>query len=180
MKEWRKLSLRAVRRWESGSAPPSLRRAFLSSTFRDLAAERAAVRQALQRLGSVDCVAMEGRGANTTPPREACLTAVEGADLIILLLGDNYGSIDAVSGLSMTRMEYEHARKCGIPVLGYVKRQKTDGNRVREVASPDAEIDGRVRDFIAALDGVTFSSFSWPEDLAIQVVCDVARFAQPV
>jgi hypothetical protein len=46
------------------------------------------------------------------------------------------------------------------------------------VPSPETEIHDKVQEFVEALDGVTYSSFGEPEDLAVQVVCDIARFVQ--
>lgn len=177
---WRKMSFRP----SSGSAGfvadrSPLRRVFLSSTFRELADERDAVRAALQRLGTVACVAMDKNGANIDSPRDACLAAVEQADLFLLILGISSGSLDDVSGFSMTRMEYEHARNSGVPVLSYIKRlSSNDAKHTGQVGSTEFEVDFRVREFIAALDGITHSYFAGPNDLAIQVVCDLARLAQ--
>lgn len=177
---WRKLSFRpnSVSAGFAANRSP-LRRVFLSSTFRELADERDAVRSALQRLGTVACVAMERQGANIDSPRDACLAAVEQADLFLLILGISSGSVDDVSGFSMTRMEYEHARNAGVPVLSYIKRLSSiDAKHAAQVGSTEFEVDSRVQEFIAALDGVTHSYFAGPNDLAIQVVCDLACLAQ--
>lgn len=174
---WRRSAPWSARREGSTAGSTTAKKIFLSSTFRDLTAERDAVRRALRRLGTVDIVAMEERGAYPTPPRDVCLAEVENCDLLVLVLGDNHGSTDALSGLSMTRLEYEHARTCGIPVLAYVRR-RGEPELERLAGSPEDEIDPRVQEFLARLDGITCSSFAGPNDLSIQVICDVARLTQ--
>jgi serine/threonine protein kinase len=173
---WRQRSLRPPPSSRADSAGrTSLRRVFLSSTFRDLIAERSAVAKALARLGTVECITMENVGAHPVPPRDACLAAVEQSDLLVLLVGASNGSTDVIADMSFTRLEYEHARACGIPVLAYVRQSASADAPSARTADGQAE---RLPAFVAALDAVTFSRFSEPDELAIQVVCDVARLLQ--
>lgn len=156
-------------------AKATVKRVFLSSTFRDLAPERDAATCAINRLGGAVCIAMEHRGAAPVPPRDACLTEVTRSDILVLVIGYTYGSIDPPTSLSMTRMEFEHARRQGIPVLAYVKNRPTPDREFGLEPRVEPLIEPDVREFIEALDGVTFASFSDPADLALQIVCDIAR-----
>ena len=50
-----------------------------------------------------------------------CVTSLESCDVYVLLLGHNYGSALADTGLSYTHAEYERARALAMPVFPFVK-----------------------------------------------------------
>ena len=62
----------------------------------------------------------EGFGASPNAPRTECLAAVRDADVMILILGSEYGELQA-SGLSATHEEYREARE-STPVLAFVHK----------------------------------------------------------
>lgn len=89
------------------------------------------------------------------PAVDSCYAAVERAsDVMILVLGTRYGSVDA-NGRSVTQNEYVQAKAGGIPVLVLVDKQVLDLVPVVE-RNPDIDLsdkidDMRVFDFIREL-----------------------------
>lgn len=74
---------------------------FISSVIAGLGEYRAAAREAAENLG-YSVVTAEDVGASPDRPQQVCLAGVREADVIVLLLGQRYGSPQA-SGLSPTR-----------------------------------------------------------------------------
>ncbi len=66
-------------------------------------------------------VRFEDFSAQATPSREACLAALESADVCLLLLGPNYGHVFPETGQSATHDEWVHAQRLGKPRLVYRK-----------------------------------------------------------
>lgn len=93
---------------------------FLSSVRRGLEEERANVASTISAMGH-EVVRFDDFGAVNATSRVACLNAVRSADCYLLLLGPNYGSPDADTGLSPTEEEYNTARANGIPILTFNK-----------------------------------------------------------
>lgn len=80
---------------------------FISSVITGFEAEREAVRQAILSLG-YEPVRAEDFGASSSSPRVACLSGVRASDLVILVVGERYGYIQA-SGISATHEEFREA-----------------------------------------------------------------------
>lgn len=93
---------------------------FLSSTFEDLAVERQAVLDAIQRL-DLEPAAMELFGASDQTPLKACLEAVRRSSLLVLLVGHRYGALVPELDISYSQAEYEEAQRAGIPCLVYLR-----------------------------------------------------------
>ncbi|MBV8857610.1 MAG: DUF4062 domain-containing protein [Acidobacteria bacterium] len=96
-------------------------RVFVGSTSADLGRERQTLRRALAAMDGVEYVGMENFGSRPKSPREVCLREVAASHIYVGLFGSRYGSLDPVSGLSMTEIEYREARRCGLPCLIYFK-----------------------------------------------------------
>ncbi|MFS8125048.1 DUF4062 domain-containing protein [Rhizobium sp. BR 250] len=88
---------------------------FLSSTFTDLRAERQAVRDIIIRGGDFP-IQMEDFPASDIDQLEYIKPLIEESDYYVLIIGGRYGTI-ADDGLSYTHKEYQHAKRCGVPVL---------------------------------------------------------------
>lgn len=65
-------------------------------------------------------ITAETFGAGAMSPRVACLSGVRAADLVVLVLGADYGVVQPVSGISATHEEYREA-KDRRPVLAFVQ-----------------------------------------------------------
>lgn len=91
---------------------------FVSSTYKDLVSYRAEVEK--QLVGLEQAVkGMEYFGSSSETPLNVCRNKLSECQLMILLLGVSYGSIEPLSGKSYTELEYEYAEQLGIPVLAY-------------------------------------------------------------
>ncbi|WP_379522572.1 tetratricopeptide repeat protein [Nonomuraea insulae] len=88
----------------------------MSSTFTDLRAERAAVRQVLERMG-VQAVSQEGYVAESACPLDKCLADVRSCAMYIGIFAWRYGYIPPGCEQSITDLEYRAARDAGLPVL---------------------------------------------------------------
>ncbi|MCK6621630.1 MAG: tetratricopeptide repeat protein, partial [Calditrichia bacterium] len=89
---------------------------FISSTIEDLHPERQAVKNALAELGLHPLLAEETMPAQSLPSKEACARAVASCDIYLLLLGAKFG-YEFEPGLSVTRFEFETARRLQKPIL---------------------------------------------------------------
>lgn len=73
-----------------GRTLESVYKVFISSVMRDFADERAAVKNAVESLGSQALMA-ETAAASPDPSRQALLPLVEQSDAVVLILGARYG-----------------------------------------------------------------------------------------
>jgi hypothetical protein len=87
---------------------------FISSTFRDLKAERQAVLEAILELGHFPA-GMEIFPAANATPWTLIETIIKDCDYYVLIIGGMYGSTDE-TGVSYTEREYDLALRCGFPL----------------------------------------------------------------
>lgn len=118
-------------------------RVFVSSVFRGLEEYRAKTVD-LIRKGGDEAINMEVFTARAGTSLEVCLEEVRNADVVVLAVGPEYGSVDRDSGLSYTHLEYREAVSVGKPVLAFVVNA-TDGTR-----SSASELDDFIREVRAA------------------------------
>jgi len=116
--------LRELTDAKPGSVTQSAARAkpksvFVSSTYKDLVAHRSAVRQQVHA-HKLQFVGMEEFGPDHLPPAMKIIQEVRNADVYIGIFGVRYGSIDPVTGISMTELELNEAEASGKPRLLYV------------------------------------------------------------
>lgn len=108
---------------------------FVSSLISGFEDERAAAVAAIKSLGHIPITA-EAFGAGVASPRVACLQGLRDADLVVLMLGESYGAIQDISGLSATHEEYREA-KGSRPVIAFVQEgiqpEARQGEFIREV-----------------------------------------------
>ncbi len=151
---------------------PARKRVFISSTSKDLQAEREAIERALREMGGALAVGMEFFGSRPETPRQVCLSEVAQSHVYVGIFAERYGSIDHQSGLSMTELEYREASKHQIPCLIYLK---DPGLRVLpEHTEPDpmglSKLQ-RLKDELKRAHVVSF--FKNPDNLATRVVVDL-------
>src|SRR6516164_4817340 len=103
----------------SSAASSPIRRIFLSSTFVDLQAHRAAVRDIIGRLGQF-ALAMEQFGAREDDAQTVSTDLVAGCDLYIGVIAWRYGYVPAEQKQSVTQQEYEEAGRLGISRLVFL------------------------------------------------------------
>lgn len=91
---------------------------FVSSTYGDLAAERAEIIQALLEL---DCMpaGMELFPATTEDAWDLIKAVIDDSDYYCLVIGGRYGSVDS-AGVSFTEKEYDYAMFQKKPIMAFV------------------------------------------------------------
>jgi hypothetical protein len=92
---------------------------FVSSTFKDMKAERQAVVDAILRAGHIPA-GMELFAAADESQLETIRRWIEDSDVFMLILGGRYGSIEPKSGISYIELEYDYAIKCKKPYFAAV------------------------------------------------------------
>ena len=102
-----------------GTSAQTKMKAFISSTFADLSRHRAAVADAIERLG-VELSRMETFGARPDEPFEACLDEIDIADLFVGIYAHRYGFVPARASISITEAEFYHATKLHRPTFCFV------------------------------------------------------------
>ena len=106
---------------------------FISSLISGFEPFREATRSAIANLRH-EAVMAEEFGAQPNSPQIACLKGVRSADLILLILGESYGSVQGTSGVSPTHEEFLEARDTK-PVLAFVQEGVTRDARQAEFVS---------------------------------------------
>jgi Domain of unknown function (DUF4062) len=92
---------------------------YISSTFVDLRDFRQAVYDSIVQVGACPVV-LEQFGASADPPLDVCRAAVQGSDVMVLIVGHRYGAVLHGGVKSVTEFEFEAARASGIPVLAFI------------------------------------------------------------
>ncbi|MGW5331538.1 DUF4062 domain-containing protein [Streptomyces bauhiniae] len=95
-------------------------RIFISSVRKGLEEERNALPGIVRAMGHTP-VLFEDFSAQTTPSRQACLAALDSADVCIFLLGPSYGHVFPETGQSATHDEWVVAQTAGKPRWVYRK-----------------------------------------------------------
>ena len=140
--------------------PDQRLRVFVSSTLAELAAERAAVREAIERL-QLTPVLFE-LGARPHPPRDLYRAYLEQSQIFVGIYWQRYGWVapdETLSGL-----EDEYSLSAGMPRLLYVK-------------APAPEREARLTELLGRIqsdDTASYKPFSTPEELARLVSADLA------
>jgi hypothetical protein len=140
-------------------------RVFLSSTWKDLQAEREAVEEALHRMQDTVFAGMEYFGSRPETSREASLAEVDRSNIYIGIFAHRYGS-------GITEAEYRRAREREIPCLIYLKDDTVPV--VPKHVERGPEKAARLEDLKQELkEQHTASFFKGPDHLATQVVTDL-------
>src|SRR5689334_10389281 len=133
---------------------------FVSSTLRELAPERQAVRDAVTRLRLVPV--MFELGARPHPPRNVYQAYLAQSQVFVGIYWQSYGWV--APGEQMSGLEDEYRLSAGVPRLIYVKSPAPD----REPRL--AEMLNRIKDS----GDVSYQRFSDPEELQSLVQNDLA------
>jgi hypothetical protein len=140
-------------------------KSFISSTFRDLREFRDAAIRTLERLGAV--YAMEKFFASDHRPKDECLAMLHDSNVMILIVGENYGTIDEETGYSITELEYRAAVEAHIPVLPFLKVDETG----RWSSAEAGDRKDKHETFKALVGGEDlYGRFVTPEDLTAEIL----------
>ena len=91
---------------------------FISSTYKDLLDERAAVTQCLLEMDCIP-VGMEQFPASDMSQMDYIKMMLDDCDYYVLILAGKYGSCDS-DGVGFTEKEYDYAIFKGIPIMSFV------------------------------------------------------------
>lgn len=143
-------------------------RLFISSTFRDLRAEREAAAEALRRSQLVPW-GMELFVSEPSKPLGVCLDEVQQSDAIVLIIGFKAGAlIPETPELTYTGAEFELAQKLGRPVFAFFKTES--GIQVNKETAP--ELHQALEDFKRAVTSadITPAYFETPDRLQAELL----------
>jgi tetratricopeptide (TPR) repeat protein len=118
---------------------------FISSTVADLAAPREEVDRSLVALDIFDVIRSETLPAMEEPSRRVCLEEARSADIMVLLLGRNYGYVPSENnpeGLSVTHLEFRQARQARVPIFAFPQRVDADADRDPGLNRLMGEVEG--------------------------------------
>ena len=154
---------------------------YLSSTLKDLEAERAAVRDVL----GGDCAVKQSYDASEETLVQSCLNDVAACDLYIGILGLRYGYVpdDGLRNpekLSITELEYRQAREQGIPRLVFLKDRGAITFDLTDAGTSEHPMHRVLAFRKHVADGAEqrAAQFSTPEGLKVAVVKAVAEFKE--
>jgi hypothetical protein len=117
---------------------------------------------------------METFGARPEEPTTACLSDVDVCEVFIGIYAHRYGFIPKGSEISITELEFDHARKKGKPILAFIVDPQHPW--------PEDWIEGepgksRLLTFRKKIEAsLVRDLFNTPEDLAVRVAASVSRF----
>ena len=135
-------------------------RVFVSSTLRELADERRAVRSAIEQLQLAPV--MFELGARPHAPRELYRSYLAQSDVFVGIYGDSYGWVAPEEQISGLEDEYDLAPR-SMPKLIYIKRSTTREDRLKELIAR-----------IQTDDTAAYLPFETADELENQVAADLA------
>jgi tetratricopeptide (TPR) repeat protein len=150
----------------------SKRTAFISSTS-DLAEHRKAAQDACLRAG-IFPVIWENTPATVIESMSPVTEGIDGADLFICILGQQYGPIQS-NGISGTEAEFNYAVGLDLPILVFTMHQ--DHPITVDAISADRESREKLKQFKEKVGSKRLTrEFKSPEDLRNQLIEALASF----
>lgn len=92
---------------------------FISSTYEDLKEERNKAIQAILTMNQFP-IGMEMFSAADDDQWKIIKEAIDSSDFYILIIGNRYGSIEEITGISYTEKEFDYVVERKIPVLAFI------------------------------------------------------------
>lgn len=150
-------------------------RVYISSTYSDLGAYREAVLSTLLRFGFV-AVSLDEFGATDESPLVASGRALEGSDIILLLLAHRLGYVPPEGKKSIVELEYERAVRLNKPVLVFI----LDDTHPWPPDQMDVD-PRRVKAFRERLkEERVVSFFTTPDDLGAKVAVAISQYSRHI
>ncbi|QIS76109.1 DUF4062 domain-containing protein [Streptomyces sp. DSM 40868] len=149
------------------------------SVRKGLEEERAALRGLIRAVGHTP-VLFEDFSAQTTPSRQACLDALDSADVCIFLLGPSYGHVFPETGQSATHDEWVAAKTAGKPRWVYRKLGVTFENAQQDFLDQvGTSLADRIRRAGVVKNSAALTSSSSREHAIVGISVAQPRFDAP-
>lgn len=145
---------------------------FVSSTYTDLADERAAVIQAILRMDHLPA-GMEMFPSADESQWELIEQVIGQSDYYVVVVAGRYGSIIDAEGISYTEKEYDYAVESDIPVLGFV--HKNPGQIAAEHTDLDKEAQELLDQFREKVKSRPVNFFESPAELGGLIVTSLMQ-----
>ena len=136
---------------------------FVSSTYLDLIEERRKVMEVLLNRNCIP-VGMEFFPSANEELLPMIKRFIDECDYYILIVANRYGEIDKQEGKSYTQIEYEYARKKGIPIAIFICNDKNKDSR-----GESKEKQSKLDTFKKQLKNYSYKEWSTPDNLAANV-----------
>ena len=147
---------------------------FISSTYKDLIDYRAAAIRAVEGT-NYQASKMEVFGARPEEPSDACLKEVEGSDLFIGIYALRYGFVPEGADISITEMEYVHAKKLGRLIYCFLLDEEKQGWFTRWIEGEPGK--SKLEDFKKRIQTQHVCGyFTTPDDLRAKVANALSHF----
>lgn len=144
---------------------------FVSSTYEDLKEYREEVQKVLIRMETV-IKGMELFGSTPNTPLNECMKNLKESKVYIGIIAERYGSVDEETGKSYTQLEYEEAKRLGLPILIYF----LDSNK-QPILSKFVDQGEKYKKLIQFKEELskkyTISFFTTPDDLGRKIALDL-------
>src|SRR5687767_13396874 len=150
---------------------------FVSSTYSDLQAERQAAVEAILKAGHIPA-GMELFAAGNESQLDTIRRWIDQSDVLMLILGGRYGSVDPKTSLSYTELEYSYAVTKGIPVFAVVISDAALDEKLRLFGKQviETERSAEFAQFRTNVLSRISSFFSDPKDIKLAVHETLADF----
>jgi Domain of unknown function (DUF4062) len=147
-------------------------RVFISSTFRDLVAERQDTIRSVLDLGHIPS-GMEVFPAADIEQFEYIKKVIDECDYYVLIVGGKYGSMDE-NGVSFTEKEYDYAVEAGKTVLAFI--HKDTGSIPSAKVEMDPALAAKLSTFRTKVSkGRLVQLWQLPEDLKSKVIIALSK-----
>jgi tetratricopeptide (TPR) repeat protein len=147
---------------------------FISSTYKDLIDYRAAAIRAVEGT-NYQAGKMEVFGARAEEPFEACLKEVEESELFIGIYALRYGFVPEDSEISITEMEYLHAKEKGKTIYCFILDEENQGWLTKWIEDKPGKT--KLKDFKQRVLKVHVCEyFTTPDDLRAKVANALSHF----
>ena len=119
---------------------------FVSSTFRDLAAERKKAVEVIFDRGHIP-IALEGFSARNAGDREVIESAIQDCQIYLLIVGHRYGELVPGEDISFTELEYEIAQKYQLLTLVFILNEDEVTERRSELDPAKKRDEAELKNF---------------------------------